>query len=360
MFLITVTRKTSKRFALAGLALISGMVHAADQPTLAVSTSLPIKDRNEAPRAFDGKRDTWFLSERALRDGDDFTATLPEADDVTSIEVQTGVADGTNALDFGVLEVSDDGVNFSHAAVFSAGKATAEPKRKLKAFRLRATGSTGKPLAIAEVTVKAAHPLPSVRFVTRFEVHCETASKAKGFADKSKGLCDEWYPKLYTLYDTANGPAPRSVVRIYFQNMDGVAYTTRGDEVTEIHVSNQWVTEKSPNDYGMVIHELFHVVQTYPGGGGEGWLTEGLADYVRFRLFEPKVLKPNPDKSSYRDAYQTTAAFLMWLEDNKKKGLSLTLNEASRTSKRPIIPLFKQETGEDIDVLWKAFTDSLR
>ena len=81
---------------------------------------------------------------------------------------------------------------------------------------------------------------------------------------------------------------------------------------------------------------------------------------MRFRLFEPRVLKPNPDKSKYTDAYQTTAAFLMWLEDNKKKGLSLTLNEASRTSKKPILPLIKQETGEDIDALWKSYTDSLR
>jgi len=33
--------------------------------------------------------------------------------------------------------------------------------------------------------------------------------------------------------------------------------------------------------FGMVIHELRHVVQSYHRGNTPGWLTEGIADHIR-------------------------------------------------------------------------------
>ena len=326
-----------------------------ENPALTVSTSLPIKGREGAALIFDGKADTAFVSDRSVRDGDDLTIVLPAPTALTGVEVRSGVA-GSGALAFGVLEVSEDGNRFTHAGVFSDGLASAARlPAKVAAVRVRVTGSNGAPLALSEVRLGGLERLP-VRFATRFEVHCETARDSEKFAAKAKQLCEEWYPRLYEQFDTPEGAAPRSVVKLYFENMDGVAHAL----ASEIHISNKWVTKQAPDDYGMVVHELFHIVQSY-AGGGEGWLTEGLADYVRHRLFEPQVPPPriDPDQAKYTDAYKTTATFLEWLEDKKKPGIVLALNAASR-AKRNVREVFVKETGADVDQLWREFTDSLR
>ena len=39
----------------------------------------------------------------------------------------------------------------------------------------------------------------------------------------------------------------------------------------------QWISDH-PDDFGMVIHELIHVIQAYPAAGDKpGWLVEGIA-----------------------------------------------------------------------------------
>ena len=335
--------------------LLVSVVAAGDVPALTVSTSLPIRGREGAALIFDGKADTAFVSDRSVRDGDDLTIVLPSPTALTGVEVRSGVA-GSGALAFGVLEVSEDGNRFTHVGVFSDGVVTAARlPAKVAAVRVRVTGSNGSPLALSEVRLGGLDRLP-VRFATRFEAHCETARDSEKFAAKAKQLCEEWYPKLYEQFDTPEGVAPRSVVKLYFENMDGVAHAIGG----EIHISNKWVTKQAPDDYGMVVHELFHIVQAF-NGGGEGWLTEGMADYVRHRLFEPQVPAPriDPDKAKYTDAYKTTATFLEWLEDKKKPGIVLALNAASR-AKRNVREVFVKEAGADVDQLWKEFTDSLR
>jgi len=138
--------------------------------------------------------------------------------------------------------------------------------------------------------------------------------------------------------------------------MQGIAYTTNDG----IHISEEWVTKNppnNPNDYGMVVHELTHVVQDYKGG--DGWLTEGIADYVRHKYFEKDIDKLahqiNPDNSSYKQAYTTAAAFLFWLEEKKDKDLVRKLNAASHDGTYKV-ESFKQLCGTDVDALWKSLT----
>ena len=47
-----------------------------------------------------------------------------------------------------------------------------------------------------------------------------------------------------------------------------------------------------------MIHETCHVVQRYRGRGNPGWLVEGVADYVRFFVYEPG--KAGPVNHLYR------------------------------------------------------------
>lgn len=338
------------------LVLCSTLLLAGESP-LAVSSSLPTKGRHVASQAFDGKTETAFWSDRAVRDGDDVTITLPEAREVRSIQIATGASDGKDKLAFGVLEVSDDGENFRHAAVFKDGAVrVAGLDGAISAFRIRATGGDGAALAVNEVTIGGILK-PEVGLVTRVHLHYETARDARKFALKAKELIDEQYPKLYAEFDTPEGPAPLTNIHLWFRAMDGVAHATNRNE---IHISEKWVTRQSPNDYGMVVHELFHLVQAYTGGG-EGWLTEGLADYVRHRRYEPEANwgKPDPEKAKYTDAYKTTALFLEWIEDNHKKGITLTLNAASR-KKENVREVFTRETGKDVDALWREYVGTLK
>ncbi|WP_162550328.1 basic secretory protein-like protein [Hymenobacter nivis] len=73
---------------------------------------------------------------------------------------------------------------------------------------------------------------------------------------------------------------PRTLKKITFvvdPAYDGVAATGNG-----VATYNPAWLLKHPEDLGVVTHEVMHVVQAYPNGSCPGWLTEGIADYVRY------------------------------------------------------------------------------
>lgn len=210
------------------------------------------------------------------------------------------------------------------------------------------------PAPAAESAPKPETTTPAPEFTIKLDY--STVPECEAFALKAKELCEEWYPKLNELLFGPDQPLPRKEITLEFKQMDGVAYASRG----RIVISAEWVTKKAPDDYGMVIHELTHIVQNYRGGG-ESWLTEGIADYVRDFIFEPgkRRLRVNPDRASYKDGYTTTAVFLDWLQKKTQPDLVKRLNQASRD--RTYSPeTFKQLTGKNVEEWWKEFTDELR
>jgi hypothetical protein len=54
-------------------------------------------------------------------------------------------------------------------------------------------------------------------------------------------------------------------------------------EASGAHVryNPQWF-RSHPGDIDVVTHEIMHIVQNYPGDAGPWWITEGIADYVRY------------------------------------------------------------------------------
>jgi hypothetical protein len=191
-----------------------------------------------------------------------------------------------------------------------------------------------------------------------FKVTVDTtkAPECEAFAAKSKTLVEEWYPRINEILFGKDHPLPASEVTLIFEPMKGVANTSNH----VIRISAEWVTKKAPNDYGMVAHELTHIVQDYKGKG-DGWLTEGIADYIRDRHFEPGVRhhRIDPDQSSYREAYGTAATFLIWLEEHKDKDIVRQLNVASHDGKYSPA-LFQEYCGADLDTLWKEFAETYR
>ena len=137
-------------------------------------------------------------------------------------------------------------------------------------------------------------------------VDTNDAPDLKDWGNKAGTLCVEWFPKIAALLPSDGFTAPKEVTLYFDPQMKGVAHASGG----KITISAAYVRQH-PDDLGMVIHELTHVVQSYPAGG-PGWLVEGIADYIRIVHYEPKAPRPklDPAKASYKDAYKTTAMFL--------------------------------------------------
>lgn len=213
-------------------------------------------------------------------------------------------------------------------------------------------------LAWGEETPVPAAPAEKTAATQEFTIVLDysKAPECEAFALKAKGLCEEWYPKINSLLFGPDQPLPRREVTLEFKQMEGVAHATRG----RIVISAEWVTKKAPDDYGMVIHELTHIVQNYRGGG-EFWVTEGIADYVRDFVFEPgkRRLRVNPDRASYKDGYTTSAMFLDWLQKKGPADLIKRLNQASR-DRSYNAEKFTQLTGKSADEWWKEFIGEKR
>jgi len=201
-------------------------------------------------------------------------------------------------------------------------------------------GLTGAPL----------HADVPADFRPTIAVDVAEAPELAEWAEQAKKQCETWLPKLVQKFDTDGHKPADAVTLVFKKDMKGVAYTAR----RRIVISAKWVTDH-PDDIGMVIHELMHVVQAYPPSKA-GWLVEGIADYVRYYQFEPdkKSKWRITDKSSYKDGYGVTASFLAWLERMKHPGIVVKLNAALRTSKYED-GLFEEHTGRSLDDLWAEF-----
>lgn len=114
-----------------------------------------------------------------------------------------------------------------------------------------------------------------------------------------------------------------------------------------------------PTDIDVVTHETMHIVQGYGYSAGPVWLTEGIADYVRYQYGVDNVgskwsLPAYNTKQSYKNSYRITARFFAWLEQNVKSGLVASLDQQLRAhqyTEQSWVNL----TGKNIDQLWDDY-----
>ncbi|MDE3183268.1 MAG: secretory protein [Bacteroidota bacterium] len=160
------------------------------------------------------------------------------------------------------------------------------------------------------------------------------------------------YPKEVRLY---NHRSLKKVVIIIDPDYKGVAATSDGI----VRVNPEWM-HKHPKDIDVITHEVMHIVQAYPENAGPGWITEGIADYVRYKMgvdntFSGWRLPDYNSKQNYTDAYRVTARFFVWIEKNYKRNLVKKLNTAMR-DKSYNTAFWNKETGKTIDQLWTAYS----
>lgn len=191
----------------------------------------------------------------------------------------------------------------------------------------------------------------------RVQIDASACPEHAAWATSAQTLANDWYPRLGNLLASGT-KVELPLVRIRIDpSYQGVAAASG----TDIRLSAAWVKQNPDDARGVVIHELVHVVQAYPENR-EGWITEGIADYLRYGIFEAKSLQdfPRPDKpKAYQDGYQVAGGFMLWLESGPAPGVVRRLNSALRHgSYQP--GTFEQITGAPAETLWKQYVDALR
>jgi hypothetical protein len=117
---------------------------------------------------------------------------------------------------------------------------------------------------------------------------------------------------------------------------------------------------KHPEDIDVVTHEVMHIVQNYGQNKVPGWLTEGIADYARYKygvnnLAAGWKLPDYKAGQSYTNAYRVTARFLVWVEQHKDPETINKLDKAMRTGTYTA-DTWKQLTGKTVDELWQDYS----
>ena len=135
---------------------------------------------------------------------------------------------------------------------------------------------------------------------------------------------------------------------------DGVAATGEGI----VRFNPAWF-HKHPGDIDVVTHEVMHIVQAYPNDAGPGWITEGIADYVRHKFGVDNEgadwkLPPYAAKQNYDNSYRITARFFTWIEKHYDKNFVQKLDAAMR-SKKYTDEFCKNATGKTFAALWSEY-----
>lgn len=192
-------------------------------------------------------------------------------------------------------------------------------------------------------------------------INTSAAPELTGWAtNKLAPVLAEWYPKIVALLPSPGFTAPTHFT-ITVKDMGGVAYTTG----THVSVSRKWIQDEMNREaVGSLVHEAVHVVQQYNFGRAPGWIVEGMADYVRWFIYEPQShgadivwMRHLGKKFSphYNDSYRVSANFLNWVTKKYDSNIVPEVNAALRDEKYSD-DFWKQHTGKTVEELgaeWK-------
>ncbi len=179
--------------------------------------------------------------------------------------------------------------------------------------------------------------------------------EVRAWADEAAKQVREWWPQVARLLATEQFKSPATLTLRFKPGLKVPAFRN----AEGLTINTDWIT-KHPDDFGMVIHEMTHAIQDYHGVPKDaGWLTEGIADYIRYWHYEPEVphCRIDPAKASYRDGYSTTGSFLAWLIVKYDRRAVRQLDAALRAGKYSDA-VFEQITGKSLDPLWQEFIAS--
>jgi hypothetical protein len=160
------------------------------------------------------------------------------------------------------------------------------------------------------------------------------------------------YPKLLQKYNPQSAKKVTFIIDIHYK---GVAETTSD---ATIRYNPEWFVT-NPEDMDVVTHELMHIIQGYSNNDLPGWITEGIADYVRategFNNTMAKWSLPRVQpQQKYTNSYRITARFFLWVTQKYNPNFVILLNAAARQPQFDTT-IWKTTTGKTLDELWQAY-----
>ena len=175
------------------------------------------------------------------------------------------------------------------------------------------------------------------------------APQLENWGVHAKELIKLWSPRVAKILDVQK--YPHNIDLTIQKSYEGIAFA----DSNSITVSSHWI-EKYPEDIGLIVHEVVHVVQLYPEFE-PGWVTEGVANYIRWHLYEKKPLYWFPigeDEKGYEAAYRITGGFFLWIVIHKNEDFIKILNTYMKGCEYKD-SIFFQYTGNDLDALWQEY-----
>ena len=339
----------------------------ADTPTDALIYSTMPSTRAHSPKmAMDGDPSTYFQTVYGMSSTDDVRVILTRTVAVQSIRIVTGDEQNQNIATDAMLEISPDGVRFSRVADFAAdGTVMADLKgANVRAFRIKLKPNRrASTLIVREITVNAATPVTHAQYGPGRGWHDlsrapDPQSPAlKTWAETAERKMESYWAECNALLYSPGFISPNSVNVIYRTGPGVTGVAAAGGGV--ITVNTAW-TESHPEDTGLTVHEMSHVIQSY-SGYNPVWLVEGISDYIRWVAYEPENYKVsiNPDTANYNDSYRTTGAFLAWVQNHYDSRIVNKLSDSVRFG-RYKESLWQDYTGKDVKTLWSEFTAAVR
>jgi len=188
-----------------------------------------------------------------------------------------------------------------------------------------------------------------------FTIDATAAPDLMDWADaKLRPVVQEWYPKLVRLLPSDGFEPSTNIVLRFRTDMGGTPAAAGG---ARISLNSGWFRgELNREALGSVVHEMVHVVQSYgrarqvnpSATRTPGWVVEGMADYIRWFLYEPEakgaeITERNVARAKYNSSYRITGNFLDWVTRKYDPELVRKLNAAARQ-------------GQYRDELWQSAT----
>jgi len=347
------------RLLIISLVILQSRVEASDEAvSIHYQTSMEAYRVHRPELMFDGDSSTMFVSKNPPRSDDDITIIFSRPVKLKRFDINFSNL-STQDLEKIYFEArsTNDFKYLSKLVNVRSGESLQWPKG-LTGLRVKFSSDLSSRVEISEIILELEERVSSKTLDNRVLLDYSEAQELKDWGFKAANVIAEWYPKICSLLSDETFKPPYIVVLKLSNKFEGVA----GTAGTLIFVSGNYV-KNNPQDIGMVIHELTHVVQAYPepkpGYEKPGWLVEGIADYIRLFKFEPQAPRPviDPDKSNYRNGYKTAAEFLNWIETNYPNTVRI-LNKALRAGEYEE-SIIKNICGKDFDALWKDFCSVL-
>ena len=176
------------------------------------------------------------------------------------------------------------------------------------------------------------------------------------WAVKLKTLMLGWWPVITSTLASPGFEAP-DVVKVEFRDLPPNVGAGTADNLIIVNLAD---IQAHPEDTGRVAHEMVHVVQRYPQPNIL-WLTEGIADYMRYYVLLPQDPKRAFDapKATYQFGYAPAAALLDWVERKYAAGAVRRINAVMRQGGDGEAELLKI-TGATPLTLWRSYLASLK